>query len=275
MDAGYAGASWCQCGRVDGRDAWRAQRILFGSDIFVPFLLYHRGSAKTRLLHSGAFISICFLVVVTGSRAAGWAIFLQSFLHFLSHRWHVSTHRVVVRCLFLLVSGAIFPFLHTPRTLESRAEIWQTAWIAGLQHPFIGSGFGMVEYALHEAAVERSNNLRFQYVDSSHNFLLDRRIQGGVVGVGILVWLLHTRMKAFIEVKQDLYLCGLIGVIVVLFFDPVSVATLIHFWWLLGSPRTECGKSMAKKRVFWPSDAVRGGYRRYDHASRFFSVFPG
>jgi O-antigen ligase len=78
------------------------------------------------------------------------------------------------------------------------------------------------------------NRLRGYYVDSSHNFILDWWVQGGFIGLGILLLLLFDAFKSFIRKKEKVYIVLLLGIVSVMSFNPMSVVTLVAFWWIVG-----------------------------------------
>ncbi len=136
--------------------------------------------------------------------------------------------------MILLFTSLFLPLIQKKKIWENRTEIWSTALAAGLERPILGWGFGNVEFALRETSFLLKNNLRFQYVDSSHNLILDYWVQGGIVGVILILYLIFLTFKKFISKKDRLSLGVFFGVLTVLQFNPVSVVTSIHFWWLIG-----------------------------------------
>jgi O-antigen ligase len=137
--------------------------------------------------------------------------------------------------LILLLFSLIPPIVDKHTLYENRGEIWRTALYAGYEHPVLGWGFGNTEVAFKDYNLKLYNNLRGYYVDSSHNFVLDWWVQGGVVGLTLLSLLLLDAFKGYMYAKNRQYLVLLLGVITVMSFNPVSVVTLVQFWWLISS----------------------------------------
>src|SRR5581483_8960777 len=127
-----------------------------------------------------------------------------------------------------------FPFIENKGPFENRGEVWKTAFLSGLEAPLVGHGFGNVEKALKETSMRIGNNIRFQYVDSSHNILLDYWTEGGILGLGLLLIFLFLSFREYIQHHEKSLLAPLLGICTVMLFNPVSVVTLVAFWFLIG-----------------------------------------
>jgi O-antigen ligase len=173
------------------------------------------------------------MIIITGSRSAmiafGIQVFFLLFVRFLPKRLGVAT----ILALLFLCASYIFP-LTSHDVYENRGEIWKSALVAGTTHPVLGVGFGNAEYELHKANLQLHNHLPGYYVDSAHNIFLDWWVQGGVIGLGILVWLLYRTFAQFIVRQNILYITLLVGLLAALSFNPASVVSLIALWWMIG-----------------------------------------
>ena len=69
----------------------------------------------------------------------------------------------------------------------------------------------------------------------AHNIFLDYWVQGGVAGFLILILLVCSAIKNFIFYKKYLHLVLLIGILTVMSYNPVSITTLVQFWFLIGN----------------------------------------
>lgn len=140
--------------------------------------------------------------------------------------------------LFLPLIGTKY-FLQTtnnPRNyqFEDRSNILQVALVSGFNSPIYGSGIESIQNNIHETAKALNSEIQYQVIDSAHNILLDYWIQGGGIGVILLVILV---VLAFLNQGQyNLYLeaAVLIGLIPVLSFNPMTASVLDGFWWVLG-----------------------------------------
>jgi O-antigen ligase len=126
------------------------------------------------------------------------------------------------------------PFLDRETVYENRTDIWKSALLAGYEYPVTGWGVGNAEVAFKEYNTRLYNRLQGYYVDSSHNFILDWWVQGGVVGLGLVVLGLWDAGKRYIVSHDRHRLLLLLGIFTVSLFNPLSVVNLLHFWWLIG-----------------------------------------
>lgn len=177
------------------------------------------------------FLSL-LIILFSGSRSGLVAFSIQGLFLFLSRK--INLGKAVVAGLVVLALSFTLPFIEGGGWYENRAEIWQASLVAGWESPVFGGGFGNVEKLLPEGSKIVGNNARYQYVDSAHNIFLDWWVQGGLVGILILGFLLQKTFKNFVSRSKKLELTVLLGLLTALSFNPVSVVTLVQFWWLLG-----------------------------------------
>lgn len=205
---------------------------LAATAIFIfPFIYFYQ---KLPFKIMGFLLTI-FIIFLAGSRSGTIALFIQISFLFLSQKLKISLGKTFIICLALLGLSLMLPFFeyHTG-IYEDRSMVWQTAFLSGLSSPIIGWGFGNIESAIHATAVELHNAIRVQVVDSSHNFILDFFVQGGIVGLLILGRMLFVSTKNLISRSKQMELTILLGLITAMSFNPASVVTLIGFWWLVG-----------------------------------------
>jgi O-antigen ligase len=208
---------------------------LAASMVFVwPFLLFAWPKKLPLRIVTVISMLLAFAIIfLSGSRSGIIALAIQaSFLGVM--KLQRSVKLAVIIALVLLVASYITPFIGPKTEYEDRGEVWKAAVVAGLDHPIVGVGFGNAEYSLHTANVKLHNKLVGYYVDSSHNIFLDWIVQAGVVGLGILLFLLYQSFKSFINKEQIRGIVLLLGLITALSFNPASVVSLIALWWLLG-----------------------------------------
>jgi hypothetical protein len=179
----------------------------------------------------------CWLIFMTGSRSGLVAILIQLGFWWLvrMRKWPIK--RAVFIALILVIASWVLPWMERDRLWENRVEVWQTALAAGSRRPFLGWGFGNVEIAMRDTAEEQQNNLRWQYVDSAHNIFLDWWVQGGVVGLGLLLGIICAAFTGLIRQKKVMELTMLLGILTAVSFNPASVVSLVQLWWLFGRSR--------------------------------------
>ncbi len=199
--------------------------------IFLWPLVFYKQNRIVQLAGLGLCGGIIFF---TASWSALVALTLQLLvLILLKLRWRIS--RVATVCLFLYLLSFSLPFLEQESTWESRQGIWQLAWQAGWKAPLIGYGFGRGLPVIHDEARQQQSPLSYEVVDSSHNLFLDYWLQGGAIGLGLLVLLCIQAVTRAVKNKDSLTFSLLLGLMTVLTFNPLSVVTLAQFWLLLGS----------------------------------------
>ncbi len=197
-----------------------------------PFIYFSKKEFPLWLkLLSLGFVFI--LIFISGSRS-GMIAFVAQMIFILFLRTKLSISKGLILSLIALLGTYILPFVQSTGLYEQRSEIWQVAWHAGLQSPIIGNGFGNMDAALKQSIIETSNHLKGYYVDSSHNIFLDWWVQGGIVGLGLFLFLLMNTFKQFVVQKNVFYITLLLGLVASLSFNPASVVSLVALWWVIG-----------------------------------------
>lgn len=203
---------------------------LSASVIFIlPFIYFF---IRNRIIRYISLALIFGVILLSGSRAGLIAFIIQILFIILSNKFNIQ--KAVLICLTLIIFSLTLPIIEGGGWYENRTEIWQASIAAGLQNPILGAGFGNIEKVLPKGSEIVQNNARFQYVDSSHNFLLDYWVSGGLIGLILICFLLFKTFKNFTFEGKKLELAVLLGLITVMSFNPVSVVTLVTFWWLIG-----------------------------------------
>lgn len=195
-----------------------------------PFLLFN---SKKSLKIIGSLLVLA-LVILTGSRSGLIGFGIEMIFFGLIRFSKLKLNLVVLLSFALIIFSSALPFLEGFKVYESRKEIWQTALTAGTIYPVFGWGFGNTQIALNQTAKILGNNVQYQFVDSSHNFLLDFWLQAGTIGFALMILLILQVIQNFVKQKKVLETMALLGVITVMLFNPVSIVTLIAFWWLVG-----------------------------------------
>ncbi|MDO8583319.1 MAG: O-antigen ligase family protein [bacterium] len=197
----------------------------------LPFILFRQ---KLVFKLVGLLITL-IIIYLSGSRSGLIALIIQMSFILISFKSKISLSKSFFVCLILLGLSFFLPFFEKHTGLyENRSLVWQTAFSAGLKSPLIGWGFGNIESGIRKTALELNNAVRVEYVDSSHNFILDYFVQGGTIGLGILGTILFLSTKGLIRNSKKMELVILLGLITAMSFNPASVVILIGFWWVLG-----------------------------------------
>lgn len=193
-----------------------------------PFIFF-----KFRPLGFISLITTFLLILLSGSRAGLIGLMIEM-LFMILIKVKFSTAKATIISFLIIIITLISPWIDKQGWFENRAQIWETAFKAGLASPFIGHGFGNIQATIHQQAILLNNNVQYQIVDSSHNFLLDFWIQGGLVGVVSILLLVFLTLKHFVKSRKLLETTAFLGLVTAMLFNPVSVVNLLAFWWLIG-----------------------------------------
>lgn len=197
---------------------------------FFPFMFF---LYKKRLLRTGVILATLAIISLASSRAGLLGFITQGILLLSYYRVKLSLYRSTSIVIIFMLVSLILPLTQSS-LLENRSQIWQTALVAGLKSPIIGQGFGNIQKPIHDTAIALNNPVQYQVVDSSHNFVLDFWVQGGIVGVLSVLILIFLTLQSFVSRKKIVELAAFLGLITAMLFNPVSVVHLIAFWWLIG-----------------------------------------
>lgn len=205
----------------------------------ILFLFPFTNFIKNKKLKITSIISAVVLILLTGSRIAILAFLIELLIVYLRKFRVIFVSGMIIGVLVFIFS-IILPFLpHQIPTevnmrFENRAEIWTVSYLTGFDSPIFGSGFGSVENSINKKAWEINNFVKYQTVDSAHNLILNWWIMTGGVGVLLLIILISISLKNLYQQKNWMFLSILIGLLMIQMFNPVSIVTLVHFWFILG-----------------------------------------
>lgn len=197
----------------------------------LAFFINLKGRLQDKGLKIGVLLITAIIILFSGSYSGILAFILQ--VIFLVFTKWIGFKKAIILVFLLTSLSLALPFIKGGGWYENRSEIWRTAFFAGRQKS-LGWGFGNIEQALYQTSLKLDNNIKFQAVDSSHNFLLDFWVQGGVIGLGSIISLIFLSLKGLIKQFKVAEITILLGLSCVLLFNPASVATLVAFWFILG-----------------------------------------
>lgn len=187
---------------------------------------------KNNLLKTMSLAVTLVIIYLSKSQSAIAAVFLQ-LLMLTNIKFFGLSRKLIVLIFILLALSFSLPF-YQESLYENREKIWKVSLFAGFYNPIAGAGFGNSQQQIEKAAKYLNSPIRLNNVDSSHNFLLDWWIQGGIIGLALIIFL--SVSAVFLMVKKRLVkeLVALAGIITIMSFNPASVVTLVAFWWLIG-----------------------------------------
>lgn len=204
---------------------------LAATAVFIlPFLLFR----QKNLIKILGFIVVLIIIFLSGYRSGLIAIGIESIFLLLNRISKLSLAKSFIFAFILLILSFSLPIIEGGGWFENRSVIWQTAFVAGFKSPIIGNGFANTEIALHQTSIDMKNLVQHQFIDSSHNIFLDFWVQGGIVGLISLILLMALSIRNLIANSKLLELTIFLGLFTVMSFNPVSVVTLVAFWWVVG-----------------------------------------
>jgi hypothetical protein len=212
-------------------NAGRAVGVLGGANSLGAFAVFlFPFAAKKNIYIPLALASLT--IFLSGSRSALIGLIAAVCILLLTPRIGIKKSTIIA--IIILLSSLALPLFGTRQSFDDRVAIWQTALQAGYEKPLLGWGVGNIEVGLKTAAESIQTSVRFQYVDSSHNMFLDWWVQAGIVGLVLFISKLFLTLRGMIREKDTVLLASLFGMIAVMLFNPVSIAVLVPFWWLIG-----------------------------------------
>ncbi|MDO8657743.1 MAG: O-antigen ligase family protein [Candidatus Levybacteria bacterium] len=199
-----------------------------------PFLFFSNQKFKKIPLHFPALVIAGIIIFLSGSRSGLIALIIQLIFIIFYKYIKLSLVKSAIICLLLILASLVLPFLEKGGIFENRTEVWKTAVITGFNNPILGNGFGNITESLKNTSLRINNNIKYQFVDSSHSFILDWWVQGGIPGALLILFLIAQTLKNFISGSKKLELICFLGVVTSMLFNPVGICVLIAFWWLIG-----------------------------------------
>lgn len=182
-----------------------------------------------------ADLALVFLIIfASGSRTGAVVFLILTCFYGLISIFKLKVFHAFLIAIFLSLLSLLLPVLAGGGWYENRSEVWLTSFAAGSLSPIVGHGFGNMEKAIHQTSLVLNNNIQYQVVDSAHNIFLDFWVQGGFLGVLSITLLIIFAIRNFLKNNRILELMILLGLLITLSFNPVSVALLVFFWWILG-----------------------------------------
>lgn len=187
---------------------------------------------KNAILKTISLAATLAIIFLSKSQSAVVAVLLQMLL-FTNIKFFGLSKKLVVIIFILLVLSFSLPFFQES-LYENRGRIWKVSLFAGFYNPIVGAGFGNGQHQIERAADYLGSPIRLNHIDSAHNFLLDWWIQGGIVGLLLIIFLSANAIFSMVKKRKTRELTALLGIVTMMSFNPASVITLVAFWWLLG-----------------------------------------
>ncbi len=199
--------------------------------MLLPFILWSKKAAKIKTLVSLMILLVVFLSFSRGAilaLAVIWfffgaeKIFLKRSIgapvRFVSLKKWVGKSFVILSVLLILGNVGLLSIRFSS---DNRLLIWQGAYEAFLRRPVLGYGQDNFQQTFRK--------VQFFNVDNAHNIFLEVAISSGIIGLIIFIYILA---KSLFHAKLPIKV-ALIAFLIVAQFNPLSIAQIALFWFLL------------------------------------------
>ena len=165
------------------------------------------------------------MIIISFSRSAIIAAILIAFIFSYEKLGKKSVLVVILVSLigFAAISNKyVASQIERTSTWDTRNIIWTNGLKAIVKKPILGYGQENFEPVF-------PKNLGMN-VDSAHNIFLQIVIETGFVGLALFLYILYLSSRS----KNKMLNLSILTYIIVAFFNPVSVAEIAIFWFILG-----------------------------------------
>lgn len=128
----------------------------------------------------------------------------------------------------------VMPKLLRASVWDNRMVIWSEGTKAVMKKPILG--YGQENFSL------LFPKKRFMYVDSAHNVFLEVAVSSGLIGLLFFVAIIFTALRQ----ARGATRLSLTAFLIVAQLNPLSIAQIALFWFLLGTTQPRPGSSSAK-----------------------------
>ena len=226
----------------------------FAAMALVPALVHFWSSRATRI-YSLIFSFILIITIVACQSTQGYIAALASIsIYLLIYAWYKGKSRFYILLAFVLPAGLIAlggmlnkgplaPYLYKI-SVQSRGEMWRTAFNAANHNPFFGTGldsFG--DFSLLYRDQKTANGIA-EFTDNAHNFFLQFAATGGYTLALVYFAIVFLSLHSFIKLQREInkfdknltaifsaWLCFQLQSII----SPASISTLTWNFIICGS----------------------------------------
>jgi len=185
----------------------------FAAMALVPALVYF-WSPRTSRVYSLSFSFILIVTIVVCQSTQGYIAALASISIFLLiYAWYKSksTFYIFLILVFsaglvalagMLNKGPLAPYLYKI-SVQSRGEMWRTAFNAANNNPFLGTGpdsFG--DFSLLYRDQKTANGIA-EFTDNAHNFFLQFAATGGYILALVYLAIILLSLHSFIKLQRE------------------------------------------------------------------------
>jgi O-antigen ligase len=185
----------------------------FAAMALVPALVYF-WSPRTTRAYSLSFSLILIITIVVCQSTQGYIAALASIsIYLLIYAWYKSksTFYILLILVFsaglvalagMLNKGPLAPYLYKI-SVQSRGEMWRTAFNAANNNPFLGTGiesFG--DFSLLYRDQKTANGIA-EFTDNAHNFFLQFAATGGYILALVYLAIILLSLHSFIKLQRE------------------------------------------------------------------------
>ena len=146
-------------------------------------------------------------------------------LYFVSPKVNMQVHRTINVLKTMDLRAQIFEHETERRTsLTCRFEFWYYAWTLGKKHPLLGVGTGDGIDELGKLIGKKEEKQLFKQCLGNgsgqfnpHNMYLFMFMQFGILGVGVLLWMLYIQLKTAFESRNPVFISLIVTTVLTLF----------------------------------------------------------
>lgn len=200
--------------------------------VLLPLFLFSDNKkvflSKDFLLRFITIAMIAGTIILSGSRSAVLGL-VAVIIFYLIKFVKIKTETTLLNLLLIfLISLGLFSsaknhFIREHGSFaDNRERIWNDGLTAFVKRPLLGYGQENFEITIPEE--------RTIATDNAHNIFLEVLVSSGIIGLGIFLLII------FAAIKQASYpvKISLVSFLIVAQFNPLSIAQIALFWFLLG-----------------------------------------
>jgi O-antigen ligase len=205
--AAYGGRLWIATDTSQINPDHFANSLLLPIAVALVATLWTR-SLFLRLTYGCSCLLMIAALVLTGSRGA--ALGFVAIVIFLMvkdrHRVQIAVLSGVAAAGALIASGGNILQRFSDSLASGgagRFAIWRTGWAAFQQNWLFGAGFGNFPFAYDRAFIHVFQEHTVDWHRASHNILLNTAVEGGVIGLALLLVCWFTMYRTLAQVRED------------------------------------------------------------------------
>lgn len=255
----------------------------FAAMALVPALVYF-WNPRTSRVYSLSFSFILIITIVVCQSTQGYIAALASIsIYLLIYAWYKEKRTFYPLLIFvfsaglvalagMLNKGPLAPYLYKI-SVQSRGEMWRTAFNAANNNPFLGTGLDSLgDFSLLYRDQKTANGVA-EFTDNAHNFFLQFAATGGYPLALVYLAIIALSFYSFIKLQREknsfdrnlaavfaAWLCFQLQSII----SPASISTLTWNFII-------CGSVIGLSLVNWTTNEIK--FLKPKRLTKVFSYF--